>query len=58
MFLDFGGHAWPTHTISVDDNLLRETLGVLLEFAHCLINEGLNNIGTLDCNKDLLDFSD
>lgn len=58
MFLDFGGHAWPTHTISVDDNLLRETLGVLLEFAHCLINEGLNNIGTLNCNKDLLDFSD
>ena len=57
MSLDLGCHGWPSHSISVDDNLLRKSLGVLLELTHCFVNEGFDDVCTLDRDENFLYFS-
>ena len=57
MILDFISHIGTTHAISIYDNLLREFTGILLIVPESLTDEVLNDLSSLNCGQDLLDFS-
>jgi hypothetical protein len=57
VLLDLSSHCGTTHAISVNDDLLRETISIFLIIIHCIINETLKYVGSLKCCEQLLDFS-
>lgn len=57
MILDLSSHRGTAHAISVNDNLLGEPAGVLLEVPDGLTDEGLDDLSPLNRGQLLLDLS-
>jgi hypothetical protein len=57
MLLNLSSHGGAAHTVSVNDDLLGEPAGVLLEVANSLADKGLDDLSPLNCGEDLLDLS-
>jgi hypothetical protein len=57
MFLDLSSHGGTAHAVSVNDDLLGEPAGVLLEVPDGLADKVLDDLSPLNCGEDLLDLS-
>ncbi len=55
--LDFSSHCRATHSISVDNDLVRKRLSFLIENSYCIIDKLSYNLGSLFCNNLLLSLS-
>lgn len=51
MLLNFSSHGGTTHTVSVNDDLLREAFSIFLIITHGIINEVLKDVRSLKSNK-------